>query len=110
MTASRSIICVMTGYGDLEAAQQAIRLGVADFLTKPCSLGDLEHALDRAWRRCITQPEGSILAKPAMMSVPTSEEQPEDGDAPEHSRTWRKTSSSPHSIVTKATAPPQHAN
>ncbi len=44
-------VIVMTGYGDLDAAQQAIRLNVADFLTKPCTLGDLEQALDRAWRR-----------------------------------------------------------
>ncbi len=44
-------VVIMTGYGDLDAAQQAIRLNVADFLTKPCTLGDLEQALDRAWRR-----------------------------------------------------------
>lgn len=42
---------VLTGYGDLEAAQRAIRLDVVDFLTKPCALGDLESALDRAMRR-----------------------------------------------------------
>ncbi len=44
-------VIIMTGYGDLAAAQRSIRLGVADFLTKPCSLGELEQALDRAWRR-----------------------------------------------------------
>jgi DNA-binding NtrC family response regulator len=75
-------VIIMTGYGDLEAAQQAIRLGVADFLTKPCSLGDLEHALDRAWRRCITQPERSISARPATISMAPLKEQPADSDAP----------------------------
>lgn len=42
---------ILTGFGDLEAARQAIRLDVVDFLTKPCGLGDLEIALGRAFRR-----------------------------------------------------------
>jgi DNA-binding NtrC family response regulator len=42
---------VMTGFGDLKAAQQAIELGVAAFLTKPTPLGELESALDRARRQ-----------------------------------------------------------
>ena len=44
-------VIVLTGFGDLDTAQQAIRLDVVDFLTKPCHLGDLEQALDRAGRR-----------------------------------------------------------
>ncbi len=44
-------LLILTGYGDLEAAKKAIRLDVVDFLTKPCALGDLESALDRAVRR-----------------------------------------------------------
>ena len=43
---------IITGNGDLQAAQRAIRLNVIDFLTKPASLGDLERALNRAWKRC----------------------------------------------------------
>ena len=43
-------VIVLTGFGDLQSAQQAIRLDAADFLTKPCHLGELEKALDRAWR------------------------------------------------------------
>ncbi len=42
---------ILTGFGSLEAAKQAIRLDVVDFLTKPASLGELEFALDRARRR-----------------------------------------------------------
>jgi DNA-binding NtrC family response regulator len=42
---------VITGYGDLKAAQHAIHLDVVEFLTKPASLGELEHALHRAWQR-----------------------------------------------------------
>jgi DNA-binding NtrC family response regulator len=42
---------ILTGFGDLDAARQAIRLDVVDFLTKPCPLGELEVALDRARNR-----------------------------------------------------------
>lgn len=41
---------ILTGFGTIEAAQRAIRLGVVEFLTKPASLGDIEQALHRAWR------------------------------------------------------------
>jgi len=42
---------VLTGYGTLEAAQQAIRLNVVDFLLKPTTLGELETAISRAWQK-----------------------------------------------------------
>lgn len=42
---------VLTGYGDLESARRAIHLDVVDFLSKPCRLGELEVALDRARRK-----------------------------------------------------------
>lgn len=44
---------ILTGFGDLDAAREAIRLQVVDFLTKPCSLGDLETALSRTFRRAM---------------------------------------------------------
>lgn len=44
-------VIVLTGFGDLNAAKNAIRLDVVDFLTKPAHLGELEAALSRAWRR-----------------------------------------------------------
>lgn len=47
---------VLTGFGDLEAARQAIHLDVVEFLTKPCTLGDLERALERARRRLMPEP------------------------------------------------------
>jgi len=43
-------VVVLTGFADVDAARSAIRLGVSDFLTKPCDLGELEVALDRALR------------------------------------------------------------
>jgi DNA-binding NtrC family response regulator len=42
---------ILTGHGDLDAAQRAIRLDVVDFLVKPASLADIEAALERAIRR-----------------------------------------------------------
>lgn len=44
-------VIIVTGYGTLEAAQRAIQLDVVEFLTKPCGLGELEVAIDRARRR-----------------------------------------------------------
>lgn len=44
---------ILTGFGDLDAARAAIHLDVVEFLTKPCHLGDLERALDRARRRVV---------------------------------------------------------
>jgi len=50
-------IIILTGYGDLDAAKQAIRLDVVDFLTKPCDHNELEIALDRALRRSQPTPK-----------------------------------------------------
>jgi len=44
-------VIILTGFGDLEAAKRAIHLDVVEFLTKPCALGNLETALDRASKR-----------------------------------------------------------
>lgn len=42
---------VLTGFASVEAAKQAVHLDVVEFLTKPCRLGELEQAIDRAVRR-----------------------------------------------------------
>jgi len=44
-------VVIMTGFGDLPSARRAIRHGVSDFLSKPCHLGEIEAALDRARRK-----------------------------------------------------------
>jgi DNA-binding NtrC family response regulator len=44
-------VIVLTGFGTLQAAQQAIRLDVVEFLGKPFLMSDIERALDRAARR-----------------------------------------------------------
>lgn len=63
-------VIILTGYGALEAAQQAMRLDAVDFLTKPCPLGDLERALSRAVAR-MHPPQGG---KPRLVGLPTPEE------------------------------------
>jgi len=63
-------VIVFTGYGDLETAQEAIRLDVVDFLSKPCSLGDIEKALDRAYQRYLV-----VNAEPSrLLPIPPEEE------------------------------------
>jgi DNA-binding NtrC family response regulator len=70
---------ILTGFGDLEAAKHAIRLDVVDFLTKPCSLGELEVALDRARNRRL-QSTGTLPVRYADASheEPPDEEELED--------------------------------
>jgi len=53
---------ILTGFGDLDAARQAIRLDVVDFLTKPCALGDLEIALSRAFQRMLKADPAALIA------------------------------------------------
>jgi DNA-binding NtrC family response regulator len=48
-------IIILTGFGDLDSAQRAIRLNVVDFLTKPFHLRDVELALDRARSRMVQE-------------------------------------------------------
>ena len=62
-------VIVATAYGDLTAAQEAIRLGVADFLTKPFHLSDVEAALDRArLRSAAAGPPATLHPTPTTMA------------------------------------------
>jgi DNA-binding NtrC family response regulator len=71
---------ILTGFGDLQAARQAIHLDVVDFLTKPCALGDLEIALSRAFRRLeLLQP---AAFDPKLQEIETEPEE----EAPDHSQ------------------------
>jgi len=84
-------VIVLTGFGDLDTAKQAIRLDVVDFLTKPAHLGDLEQALARAWERI----DDAAGLDAVQLPMPTADElafedDDEDGhvmglgDAPAH--------------------------
>lgn len=64
-------VIILTGFGTLEVARKAIRLDVSDFLTKPCALGDLELALERARQKRLAdwQPD-KIQLPPQFLSQP----------------------------------------
>jgi len=47
---------VLTGFASIDAAKEAVHLDVVEFLTKPCHLGGVEQALDRALRRMAPTP------------------------------------------------------
>jgi len=68
-------VIILTGFGDLEAARRAIHLDVVEFLTKPCSLGNLEVALERARKRRRGQIVGDVSAsatEPARLQFNTA--------------------------------------
>ena len=55
---------VLTGFATVEAAKQAVHMDMVEFLTKPCHLGEVEQALDKAMRR-IAPPEPPIIPDPS---------------------------------------------
>ena len=65
-------VIILTGFGDLEAAKRAIHFEIVDFLTKPCALGTLEVALDRARRRALKSSSVDITepTEPVMQFSP----------------------------------------
>ena len=65
---------ILTGFGSLDSARQAIHLDVVEFLTKPAPLGDLEHALDRAIRRLAPVLPTPPIIPDLMQDAPDSEE------------------------------------
>jgi DNA-binding NtrC family response regulator len=67
---ARTQVIILTGYGDLSAAQQAIRMEAVDFLAKPCPLGQLEQALERARQR------RAAMAQPVVLPDPPEEVAP----------------------------------
>ena len=67
---------VLTGYGDLDAAKRAIHLDICEFLTKPCSLADLEQALDRSVRRARAA-KLAAASPPALFGGAVDEGEPE---------------------------------
>jgi DNA-binding NtrC family response regulator len=54
-------VLVLTGYGTIESAVQAVRLGAADYLTKPVVDAELRIALERALRQQALQAENQSL-------------------------------------------------
>jgi two-component system, response regulator RegA len=59
----RAMVVVLTGYGSIATAVEAVKLGAADYLTKPADVNDLLRAFGLA---------------PAEASTPTSTDTPEE--------------------------------
>lgn len=66
-------VIMLTGQGTIESAVTAMKLGACDFLTKPCSLGDLEHHCALARDRGKLRRENSQLKAIISRSRPTLE-------------------------------------
>jgi DNA-binding NtrC family response regulator len=90
-------VIVLTGFGDLMAAQRAVHLDAVEFLTKPCPLGDLEAALERA--RARRQKLATNSGAPRLAPAPESEP-PIDAPSPHSS------SAAPSPEATSAAAGP----
>jgi two-component system NtrC family response regulator len=45
-------VVVMTAYGNIETAVEAMKSGAADYLTKPLNLEELRHKIERIRERC----------------------------------------------------------
>lgn len=69
---------ILTGFGSIDAAKVAIRHDVADFLTKPCPLEELERALARALARVPTALAERLTETQASDSEPNSPASLED--------------------------------
>lgn len=54
-------VVIMTGHGNVDMAVQALRLGAADFLTKPIKLLELDAVLERSIRLRALQKENTTL-------------------------------------------------
>jgi DNA-binding NtrC family response regulator len=65
---------ILTGFASVEAAKQAVHLDVVEFLTKPCHLGELEKALDRAVRRLPPQYPSAAGPQPTAVEGMTLQE------------------------------------
>jgi DNA-binding NtrC family response regulator len=57
----RTSVVMLTGYGTVESAVEALRLGAVDYLTKPVVDGELRIALQRALRHQALQSENAQL-------------------------------------------------
>jgi len=81
---------VLTGFGDLASAQQAIHLDVVEFLTKPAHLGDLETALARAEQRLrdadLEALQNKVAAEQPAEDAPAPTRTPDHDDPPANLR------------------------
>ena len=75
-------VVILTGFGDMPTAIQALRWDAVDFLSKPCGLDEIERALSRIQQALRDRQESAIEAP--QKTVPTPERPPavDDDDTP----------------------------
>ncbi|BBI31615.1 response regulator transcription factor [Cohnella abietis] len=67
------IACVvLSGYGDFEYAQQALRLGVSDFLIKPCSPREIRSVFEKIATRLAEKQQQNDLLRGLQQRLHTS--------------------------------------
>jgi two-component system response regulator AtoC len=62
-------VVMMTGYGSLESAIHAVRLGAQDYLTKPFSLGQVDVILRQATARQALEHASTRVAAPSLQEM-----------------------------------------
>ncbi len=63
-------VIMLTGQGTIETAVAAMKMGASDFLSKPCSLGDIEHHIQMARQRRELRKENAQLKAVIFRSKP----------------------------------------
>ncbi len=76
-------VVILTGFGDMPTAIQALRWEAVDFLTKPCGLDEIERALSKIQQALRDRQETSIDAPQETASEP---QQPTDVNDDDTSR------------------------
>ncbi|MDO2947408.1 sigma-54-dependent transcriptional regulator [Aeromonas simiae] len=66
----RSDLIFMTGYGDMESALRALRLGASDFILKPFNLEQMVQAVDRVIARRHLERENWLLRQEVSKHFP----------------------------------------
>jgi two-component system NtrC family response regulator len=64
-------VIVVTGFGDVDNAVKAMKLGAYDYLTKPFALDRLELVIEKAFQRTCLQRENRLLKRTQLERPPT---------------------------------------
>ncbi len=75
-------VVILTGFGDMPTAIQALRWDAVDFLTKPCGLDEIERTLSRIQQAICNRLEPSIEALQKTAQEPGQPTAVDDDDAP----------------------------
>ena len=63
---------VITGYGNIDSAVEAMKLGAYDYITKPFNLDELELVIERAYQRVCLRRENRSLKHSQLRVAPPS--------------------------------------